>query len=700
MLRQTYSVLGALSLLVSAEAWALPMARHQPAISSSSSLWGASPAIRNIPKDRRYPSLNDKSDSIYTSEQMKTALDSLLDDSQDPKLDGRHLLGYGQINNDSIEFHNHHSGELSKLQEITATVVLDYARYRSLSSTPSITALEEAAEGFSGAHGPIRSLRDVIRQSQPRMALAAEFKRSSPSKGVLAPPETSASEQGVTYAQAGADIVSVLTEPRWFTGSLQDLTDIRLATSNEDKIDDEGANRKKPHRRPVILRKDFCVSKYMIAEAAAAGADTILLIVAVLPQHLLKQLIDYARSFGMEPLVEVHADEEVEVALDAGAKVIGVNNRNLHNFQLDQATSERIADVVRRQGRSLEDTGKEDDDAVTLCALSGIANAADVDRYRQAGIRMCLVGESLMRAPDPAALIHAFGLDPRKQVEEHSAEANGSGPYKAGLKLVKVCGITNPEDARVACQAGATLIGVIFAEKSKRRVGADQAKAIAETVQRFGERTGPMDWSSLLVESDEDRSDSIQAHFAKWANRLSTTCSQRPLVVGVFQNQSPEFIARMVRECGLDLVQLHGNEGMGAAASSQCGGVPTIRVVDVNVETENEGQDIAEILIRTLTNDPKAILLDTAINGQEGGGTGIAFDWNLAGRIQQAGIPVIVAGGLVSETVADCVGSVQPFGVDVSSGVEHEPGKKDSDKVSAFVRGARDAGAVRRKRET
>ncbi|OEU22045.1 indole-3-glycerol phosphate synthase, partial [Fragilariopsis cylindrus CCMP1102] len=242
-------------------------------------------------------------------------------------------------------------------------------------------------KSFWKDHGPLLNLQTVIQEQAPRMALAAEFKRASPSKGNIAV-GLDAGEQAQSYASAGANIVSVLTEPRWFLGSLEDLTSVRLSTTKDPN-----------NERPAILRKEFTTNKYQITEALAKGADTILLIVAVLPQHLLKELIDHARSFGMEPLVEIHADVEMEVAIQAGAKVIGVNNRNLHTFQMDLETTEHVADELMKQGCVFDHSSKVDAVAskYTLCSLSGMSTAFDVDRYRSIDVGMCLIGESLMR---------------------------------------------------------------------------------------------------------------------------------------------------------------------------------------------------------------------------------------------------------------------------------------------------------------
>ena len=149
----------------------------------------------------------------------------------------------------------------------------------------------------------------------------------------------------------------------------------------------------------------------------------------------------------------------------------------------------------------------------------------------------------------------------------------------------------------------------------------------------------------------------------------------------------------MVAECGLDLVQLHGSEGMAAANVDKCH-APAIRVVDIETdpETGKASKDAVETLLKSVTTDPIAILLDTSIKGsKEGGGTGVTFDWSIAQQLQNQGLPVIIAGGLSVDNIRDAVGTIRPWGVDVSSGVEASPGKKDVPKVQAFVKNARDA---------
>jgi anthranilate synthase/indole-3-glycerol phosphate synthase/phosphoribosylanthranilate isomerase len=635
----------------------------------------------------------------YTPLQLKEALDSLNNGSLDPSFDARHIYGYGDDNHG-----------LSMLQTITATTLLDYRAkmvrennitivniniahdfdmshslfscvlyvYQLDDSFPSEQHLLQRAKDFAETHGPILNLQRVIQSQSPRMALAAEFKRASPSKGDIAP-HLRAGQQSKIYASAGAIIVSVLTEPYWFKGSLKDLTEARLETNNNNNNNNNG--------RPAILRKDFVIDKYMIVEAAASGADTVLLIVATLPQFLLKQLIDYSRSLGMEPLVEVHADVELQVALEAGAKVIGVNNRNLHTFQLDLTTTQHVARQLQERSLHYHHDSKASSD-YTLCALSGMSTALDVDRYRACGVGMCLIGESLMRAADPSAAIASLCLHPDDVTTQNAIEAVvGGASYTGGTKLIKVCGITNAEDALAACRAGANWIGVIFVPNSKRCVSPEQALEVVQAVRSFGERSGP------TVLSIPDTGDKALPRLVAAARALEEAARRGPMVVGVFQNQSSDFIQEMVATCGLDLVQLHGVEGMAAANAAKCG-APAIRVVDIETDpnTGKAETNAAETLLDAVTTDPIAILLDTSIKGtKDGGGTGVTFDWSIAQQMQNGGLPVIIAGGLNVNNIKDAVGTIRPWGVDVSSGVEASPGKKDLEKVQNFVKNARDA---------
>jgi indole-3-glycerol phosphate synthase/phosphoribosylanthranilate isomerase len=620
----------------------------------------------------------------YTDEQLHNALLKFYGGSTATNENCGHIFGFGNPNH-----------EMSMLQRITATTMLDYeSKLNTVDSgddnaVPSISNLLEEASSFHEAHGPILPLQSIIQSKSPCMTLAAEFKRASPSKGDIAS-HLHAGEQACVYFGAGASVISVLTEERWFKGSLEDLRDVRLATTE--------LAQQQNRQRPAILRKDFVTSKYQIAEAAASGADTVLLIVATTPFNVLQELITFARSIGIEPLVEVHALVELDVAISAGAKVIGVNNRNLHTFQMDLVQTEKVAEELTKRGLTfhhddcLTDADDKKKPQLSLCALSGMSSAHDVDRYRKVGVGMCLIGESLMRATDPGVAIKGLCLDPKDYAASQSVSG---GAYTGGTKMIKICGLTDPNDALVACRAGANLLGVIFAEKSKRKVSVEQARDIVDAVRKFGERSDRMEIK--MKENNNGTSTPLSSLVAK--SHALELAARRPLVVGVFQNQPLDFIKEMVEQCGLDLVQLHGSEGM-EAANSKHFGVPALRVVDIELGSDGSEEkkdktsmETAACILKEVTSDPIAILLDTSIKGDKhgGGGTGQTFDWTIAESIQNMGLPVIIAGGLTPDNIGEAVGNVRPWGVDVAGGVEAGPGVKDVDKLQKFIGGAKKA---------
>lgn len=198
-----------------------------------------------------------------------------------------------------------------------------------------------------------------------RLALIAEVKRRSPSKGDLAP-DLDAAAQARAYEAAGADAVSVLTQPSRFGGSLQDLVEVCAAV------------------RLPVLRKDFIIDAAQLWEAAAAGAAAVLLIAALLDDRTLRGLLAEAAACGLDALVEVHDEPELRRAVAAGAELVGVNNRDLRTLRVDLATTERLA--------ALAPPG------VVLVGESGIASPADAARLAAAGAAAVLVGERLVRA--------------------------------------------------------------------------------------------------------------------------------------------------------------------------------------------------------------------------------------------------------------------------------------------------------------
>jgi indole-3-glycerol phosphate synthase len=208
----------------------------------------------------------------------------------------------------------------------------------------------------------------------PRIGLIAEVKKASPSRGLLRE-DFDPVGLAESYAYSGASAISVLTDEKHFQGSLAHLRAIREALANG----------------PPLLRKDFVFDEYQLYEARLAGADAVLLITAILEPAVLSRLIATSQSLGMDSLVEVHDEVEMERALDAGAQVVGINNRDLRTFHVDLATTERLAALVPG-GR-------------TIVAESGIFIRDDVDRLEAAGAHAVLIGEALVTARDPGAKI-------------------------------------------------------------------------------------------------------------------------------------------------------------------------------------------------------------------------------------------------------------------------------------------------------
>jgi indole-3-glycerol phosphate synthase len=256
------------------------------------------------------------------------------------------------------------AGIPSILEKILATKAEEVAarsRIRDLATVAAMAADQPPARGFAER---IRSL------AQGGPAVIAEVKKASPSAGVIRP-DFDPAAIAASYAGAGAACLSVLTDERYFQGSDAFLEQARAACDLP------------------VLRKDFTVDPWQVHESRLLGADCILLIVAALSRGRLQELDGLAREAGLDVLVEVHSEAELESALTTGAELVGVNNRDLHRFTTDLATSERLRPLIP-EGR-------------TMVTESGIHNAADVERLRRCGIGAFLVGEAFMRAADPGA---------------------------------------------------------------------------------------------------------------------------------------------------------------------------------------------------------------------------------------------------------------------------------------------------------
>ncbi|KAF3927161.1 hypothetical protein ABW20_dc0101813 [Dactylellina cionopaga] len=484
---------------------------------------------------------------------------------------------------------------------------------------------------------PLIDFAKRLKQSPYPLALLAEVKRASPSKGII-DIGTNAAVQSRRYALSGAAAISVLTEPEWFKGSLEDMRMARAAVGGL-------AN------RPAILRKEFIFDEYQILEARLAGADTVLLIVKMLSDDLLQRLYKYCLTLGMEPLVEVSSASEIKKALNLNAKVIGVNNRDLHSFNVDLGTTSSLVSMVPKD--------------VILIALSGISERKDVEKYEKDGAHAVLVGESLMRA----------GENPTPFIEKimSSAPIPTSGPSNKQL-IVKICGTRTPEAAHHAAEQGADIVGIILVDGSRRCIDLDTATKISSILKSTPKgashpsSNGPPPNTPATNKQGNVTTDFFEHH-------LSNTLSHptRTLLAGVFRNQPLSHIIHVTKLLSLDIVQLHGHEPLEWANLMP---VPVIHAF-------NPGQP--GLATRGYHVAP---LLDAGT-----GGTGNSLDLSDVQIVLASGVSPILAGGMNPDNVKGIIAKLKNAGnglggVDVSSGVETD-GKQDLEKIKRFISEAR-----------
>jgi len=454
----------------------------------------------------------------------------------------------------------------------------------------------EALRRRAAALSAPRSLEAALR-GEPRSAsglrIIAEIKRASPSRGPIRP-GADATAIARLYEAAGATALSVLTDGPSFGGSLEDLVRAREASAIP------------------ALRKDFIIDAYQVWEARAAGADAVLLIAAALDDKALRDLAALARELGLSVLVEVHDRQELERASEIRPGLLGINNRSLRTLEVTLATTRDL--LPHRPPGSL------------VVSESGFSRKEELEEMRRWGVDAFLIGESLMRAPDPGAALRHLTGGPAAR----SGPAPLGGPAAAwkgppALK-VKICGITRVEDARLALECGAWAIGFIFHPPSPRYVTVERAAAILRELPAG------------------------------------------TLAVGVFVDAPLAQVNSTVRAVGLRGVQLHGTEGPEFAAAVEAGEV--IKGLRVG-----PGFDAAAV-----DAFPQCRILLDAFQEGVPGGTGKVCDWKTARKAQERR-PIILAGGLEPANVVEAVTQVKPDGIDVSSGVEARPGIKDPVKI-------------------
>lgn len=243
----------------------------------------------------------------------------------------------------------------------------DYARQRTERAKRTLPLEEIRDQAFTLPRGAFSFERAL---QKPGLSFICECKKASPSKGLIAP-DFPYLKIAKDYEAAGADCISVLTEPKWFLGSDAYLKEIAASVSIP------------------CLRKDFIVDAYMIYEAKVLGASAVLLICSILSEKQMEAYLRICDELGLSALAEAHDGDEIDMALHAGARIIGVNNRNLKDFSVDTGHSRRLRAMIPQD--------------VLFVSESGVGSAEDVAKLREIGADAVLIGETLMRAPDKKA---------------------------------------------------------------------------------------------------------------------------------------------------------------------------------------------------------------------------------------------------------------------------------------------------------
>ncbi|RQW63379.1 bifunctional indole-3-glycerol-phosphate synthase TrpC/phosphoribosylanthranilate isomerase TrpF [Vibrio viridaestus] len=408
-----------------------------------------------------------------------------------------------------------------------------------------------------------RSFYDALKSE--KTAFILECKKASPSKGLIR--DHFDLDYIASIYNKYANAISVLTDEKYFQGSFDFINQVRSQVS-----------------QPVLC-KDFMVSEYQVYLARHYKADAILLMLSVLEDDAYQDLAKLAHSLGMGVLTEASNDEEVERAINLGAKVIGINNRNLRDLTTDLNRTKMLAPKLPKD--------------VTIISESGIYTNQQVRELSQFANGF-LIGSSLMSEDN-------IELAVRKVIYGE----------------IKVCGLTSRDDAAKAYQAGAIFGGLIFVEKSPRHVDVNRAKSI-------------MDGAPLRY-------------------------------IGVFQNQDIQDVEHVARELNLTAVQLHGDEDQLY--------VDALRTLLPDSTQIWKAYGVKDQFPELISQHVDRHLCDSKI-GNQSGGTGKVFDWQLLSTNNQ----VMLAGGISPENIASAA-NLGCIGLDLNSGVESEPGKKDSQKL-------------------
>ncbi len=494
---------------------------------------------------------------------------------------------------------------------MSAGVVAEIAARRLAEVGPELDALGRSGLAAAVAAAPApRPIAETL--AGPGLHLIAEVKRRSPSAGAIAAGDDAVA-RARAYAAGGAAAISVLCEPHWFGGSVDDLRAVRAAVS------------------VPVLAKEFVVDPRQLDLLRGAGADLVLLLAVLHPGKGLARLVEQARDLGLEPLVEAHDARELDAALATGARLIGVNNRDLRTLDVDPERAVRLRDAIPGDRLAI--------------AESGVRDTATIARWRATGFDAALVGEALMRSADPSAAARAFV---------------GAGAYpddlagQARAPRVKICGVTDAAGILAATRAGADAIGLNFAP------GTPRALSIEEGVE-----------------------------LARLARTSASGERPSPRIVVVTANLPTDELARVVAAVDPDEVQLNGDERPSAIAAV---GRPVTKALRVAPGTSPD--DVITTARAFLAAGAVGILLDAA-GGPHPGGTGIRVDTVLAAAVAREVPITLAGGlnaASVGEAVlaVPCVGVDAASGTELPR-VPGERPRKDPVRVALFAKRARDA---------
>ncbi|MCX7091065.1 MAG: bifunctional indole-3-glycerol phosphate synthase/phosphoribosylanthranilate isomerase [Legionellales bacterium] len=450
----------------------------------------------------------------------------------------------------------------------------------------------------------LKSFRQALQG--PNLAVIAEIKRKSPSKGHLAPiADPIALAQ--TYIAAGAAALSILTDELFFNGSLADLSSVAQACVKQPT---------------PILRKDFVIDTIQIAQAVTAGADAILAIVAVLGSET-KTILHAAKDMGVDVLVEVHTEAELMLALESGAEIIGVNNRDLTTFSIDVDRAFHLLQLIPK--------------GIISVAESGITMPDLARDYHQAGFDAVLIGEALVTADSPELFLRGCcaslaktsrACKPTVPADTTARDVGDKRPSK-----VKICGLRTVQLAEEAVAAGADLIGIVCHPASKRYVDLETAQAIAHATRAKG-----------------------------------------GIPVAVFVDHNAQEMMTFCQATGIQMVQLHG-----ANARREHPLLPA-HYQRIYVCPVDDSGVVPEDFAGLVSCDPAR---DYVLFDHVQAGSGKVFAWDKV--LYTGSLPMGIAGGIRMYNVGEVIKKFHPALIDVSSGVEGVSGEKDGDLIRAFI---------------